>query len=75
MVDEKRLEENIEWLCPHCRHRYRAPLTAAVSTRCAYCGKEFYTSGIEVENRESSKLHEEIRKRRKRELNADTDRE
>jgi hypothetical protein len=39
------------------------------------CGKEWYTSGIDVENRESLKLIEEFRKRRKREIEADRERE
>lgn len=75
MVKQNEKEENIEWVCPYCRQRYRAPRTAGISSRCMTCGKEWYTSGIDVENRESLKLIEEFRKRRKREIEADRERE
>jgi len=49
-----------------------APETA---TTCQNCGKRLYTSSIEVENKESTKLYEEIKKRRKKETEADMERE
>jgi len=74
MVDE-RAKENIEWVCPYCKQRYTAPRTAGISSKCESCGKEWYTSGIEVENKESQKLSEEFQKRRKKEIEADRERE
>jgi hypothetical protein len=71
MASEKKVEY-IEWSCPYCGTKYNAPETA---TTCQNCGKRFYTSGIEVENKESTKLYEEMKKRRKKETEADTERE
>jgi histidinol phosphatase-like enzyme len=75
MADKKNVEKYTEWLCPHCKQRNRALSTAGVSTRCQYCGKERYTSSIEVVNKKSSELLKEIRKRRKREVIADKEHE
>jgi predicted RNA-binding Zn-ribbon protein involved in translation (DUF1610 family) len=68
----KKKEEYVEWSCPYCGTKYNAPETA---TTCPNCGKRFYTSGIEVENKESTKLYEEIKERRKKETEADKERE
>ena len=75
MVDKNKEEENITWVCPSCGQRYTAPPTAAVRTKCQNCGKEFYTEGIEVENRESRKLQDEMQRRRRKEVEADKERE
>jgi len=74
MVKEK-VQQYYEWECPYCGARYRAPRTAALSTTCQNCGGRFYTRGIEVINKESWKLDEEMRKRRKREIEADKEHE
>jgi len=76
-VDMERREarEYFEWSCPYCGTRYRAPRTAALSTTCQNCGGRFFTRGIEVENKESRKFDEEIRKRRKKEIEADKEHE
>jgi ribosomal protein L37AE/L43A len=71
----KKKEAYIEWSCPYCGTKYNAPETAALFTTCQNCGKRFYTSGIEVENKESTKLYEEMKKRRKKEIEADMERE
>lgn len=64
MASEKK-EEHIEWSYPYCGTINNVPETA---TTCQNCGKRFYSSGIEVENKESTKLYEEIEKRRKRKV-------
>ena len=71
MASEKKVEY-IQWSSPYCGTKYNAPETA---TTCQNCGKRFYTSGIEVENKESTKLYEEIKKRGKKETEADKERE
>jgi len=71
----KKKEEYTEWSCSYCGTKYYAPETAALSTTCPNCGKKPYISGIEVENKESTKLYEEMKRRRKKEIEADKERE
>lgn len=75
MARQNEKEENITWVCPSCGERYSTPLTAALPTKCPNCGKVFYNTGIEVENPESRKLQDEIRRRRRRETEADKEHE
>ena len=75
MVDKNKEEENITWVCPSCGQRYTAPLTAGLRTKCQNCGKEFYISGIDIEDSKSRKLQDEIRERRRKETEADKESE
>jgi ribosomal protein L37AE/L43A len=75
MVNPSKKEENITWVCPFCKKRYTAPLTAGVRSRCQYCGKEWLTEGVEVGTRDSQKLQDEMQRRRKREIEADKEHE
>jgi ribosomal protein L37AE/L43A len=75
LSDKKEGEEYTKWPCPFCGKISRAPLTAGVRSRCQHCGKDWLISGIEVQRKESRKLLEELEKRRKREVNADKERE
>jgi ribosomal protein L37AE/L43A len=75
MVDKNKEEENITWVCPSCGQRYTTPPTAGARIKCQNCGKTFYTEGIDVENRESRKLQDEIQRRRRREVEADKEHE
>lgn len=64
-------EEDVEYvyiLCPHCRKINTAPITAGVNVKCSYCGKGFYTSGIEVQDKESSKIVDDLEKQRRKEI-------
>lgn len=67
--------EYIEWSCPFCGQMSRAPLTAGLSRRCQHCGKDWHTPGVEVQGKETQKFLEELEKRRKKEIDADKERE
>lgn len=75
MPDMKKGGEYIEWSCPFCGQMSRAPLTAGISPKCQHCGKDWHTPGVEVQGEEAQKFLEESEKRRKREIDADKERE
>jgi len=75
MIDKKRTEEYIDLTCPSCGRKSRIPQTSGTPSRCQYCGKDWYTSKIEVQSKESRKLQKELEKARKIEIDADRNRE
>ena len=75
MSDRKKVGEYIEWSCPFCGQMSRTPITAGVRRRCQHCGKDWYTSGVEVQGKETQKFLDELEKRRKREIDADKENE
>jgi ribosomal protein S27E len=75
MASQRKKERHIEWTCPHCGAKYTAPETAAFSTTCQECGRGFYASGVEVQSKESTKIYEQMRKHRKKEIEADKEHE
>lgn len=75
MIDKKRAEEYIDLTCPSCGRKSRIPQTSGTPSRCQYCGKDWYTSKIEVQSKESRKLQKELEKARKIEIDADRNRE
>jgi ribosomal protein L37AE/L43A len=74
MASQRKKERHIEWTCPHCGAKHAAPETAIFSTTCQECGKEF-ASGVDVQSKESTKIYEQMRKRRKKEIEADKEHE
>ncbi|HYA77779.1 MAG TPA: hypothetical protein VEF91_03600 [Verrucomicrobiae bacterium] len=72
-VDKNKEEQSNTWVCPSCGQRYTTPPTARARIKCQNCGRTFYIEGIDVENRESRKLQDEIQRRRRREVEADNE--
>ena len=70
---EKKKTKNIEWSCPHCGYTVLAPETKSFNMVCPRCGHEWSISGVEVEDKEASKVSKEMEKRRKKEIEADKD--
>jgi ribosomal protein L37AE/L43A len=75
MMDKRKSEEYVELTCPSCGRKSRIPQTAGAPSRCEYCGKDWYTSKIEVQSEESRRLRTELERARKNEIEADKDRE
>jgi ribosomal protein S27E len=75
LTNERKKEEYVRWKCPYCGGTTTAPQTASVYTVCANCGKEYYASGIDVEDRKTKELFREMERRRKREVAADKEHE
>ena len=73
-MKEKKLKD-IEWSCPHCGYTVVVPETASLPMVCPRCGHKWNISGVEVENKEASKLQKEMDERRKKEVEADVDEE
>jgi ribosomal protein L37AE/L43A len=74
-MDKKRWEEYVELTCPSCGRKSRIPQTSGTPSRCQHCGRDWYTSKIEVQSKESQKLRRELERARKIEIDADKDRE
>lgn len=75
MSDMKKGGEYIEWSCHFCGQMSRAPLIAGIRPRCQHCGQDWHTPSVEVQSKETQKFLEESEKRRKREIDADKERE
>ena len=75
MPGRKKGGEYIELSCPFCGQTSIVPLTAGIRPRCQHCGKDGHTPGVEVQSKETQKFLKESEKRRKREIDADKERE
>lgn len=75
MSDRRKGVDYIEWTCPFCGRLSRAPLTAGIHPKCQHCGKDRHVPGVEVQGKETQKFLEELEERRKREIDADKERE
>jgi len=75
MPDEKKAVDYVERLCPYCGQMSRTSLAVGISSRCQHCGKDWHTPSVEVQGTETQKLLREFEKRRKREIDADKERE
>jgi ribosomal protein L37AE/L43A len=74
-VPEPKSGEFIEWSCPFCGQISRVQLTAGIRPKCQHCGKDWHTPGVEVEDKQTRKFLKEAEKLRKREVDADKERE
>jgi uncharacterized Zn finger protein (UPF0148 family) len=72
VVKEKKTKD-IEWSCPHCGYTVLAPETANSNMICPRCGHELNVGGVEVEDKEASKILKETEKHRKEEIETDED--
>ena len=67
---EKKLEsrpKTIEIVCPHCKKINRMPENAGVNVICSYCGGQWYSSGIEVFDKETLAFYNKLNKENKQE--------
>jgi len=71
MRDKKKSEDYTELTCPSCGKKSRIPSAAGIPSRCQHCGRDWYSSKIEVQSKESRKLGKELEKARKIEIDAD----
>ena len=72
MAKKKKIE-NASIHCPHCGFIHTAPITAGVYVTCSECGKDFYTEGVEVADKDSQRIYDYFRGQRKREIEAGKD--
>ena len=75
MAGQGKKERYVEVKCPHCGAKYTASATAALSNICQECGREFRSSGVEVQSKESRRVSNQMRRRRREEVEADKERE
>jgi hypothetical protein len=61
---------NVKVRCPHCGKINTMPETAGVYVTCSRCGKKWYTQGIEVIDKESSRIYQDFDKQDKQEIEA-----
>ena len=62
--------KNVYVTCPYCNVVNTIPENAGVGVLCSYCGNTWYTSGVEVFDKNSSKYYSELAKENRREFNS-----
>ena len=74
MVKKEKIE-NVLVRCPYCGKISTMPETASVYITCSQCGKDWYTEGIEVMDKASSKVYDDFDRQRKEEIETDKEKD
>jgi uncharacterized Zn finger protein len=67
--------KNVQVRCPYCGKINTMPETASVFVTCSGCGKDWYTEGIEVVDKAGSKVYGNFDRRRRKEIEADKEKD
>lgn len=60
-------------LCPYCHRENTIPEGAGVAVICSFCGKTWFTEGLEVSNKEAAKYYRELNEQDKRDFESRRD--
>ena len=60
-------------LCPYCNKENTIPEGVGVAVVCSYCGKKWFTPGIDVFEKNIHHFYDDLEKQNKRELESRKD--